>query len=175
MKRTGFFLKMTVILACIATGITGITPAYALQQKNTAVDSNVQSNVNSKVNYYRIDKVKTIRGEIIRVNTEKCYEQNDYTVIYLKEKKSQTVYRVEVSPLWFFEVDLMTGSRIEVTGSVNKTGNVNHVMTRSIMFRGELYEFRDKHGFPLWRGKGGQRNRSGYGKGRRKHGQRGSY
>jgi hypothetical protein len=81
---------------------------------------------------------------------------------------------VEVSPRWFFEVDLMVGGRVEVTGSVNTIEGVHHVMTRSIMFRGELYEFRDKYGFPLWRGKNnGDRGHRGRGGGKR--GNRGNY
>lgn len=165
MKRTGIFLWI------LALAWVGFSPLSAQNQGQAKANATV----NSTVNYYRVDKVETIGGEIIRVESEKCYNQNDYTVIYLKEKKSGAIYRVEVSPQWFFEVDLMAGSRIEVTGSVNKSGNVNNIMTRSIMFRGQLFEFRDKHGFPLWRGKSGQGNRRGQGRGRRKHGQRGSY
>jgi RecG-like helicase len=107
-----------------------------------------------KVKYYRVNTVRTVRGEITAVKTEKCYRQKDYTVIYLKEKKSGHLYRVEVSPRWYFNMDLMVGSRVAVTGSVSKTNQINQVMTRSIMFQGEMFHFRDKHGFPLWQGKG---------------------
>ncbi len=107
------------------------------------------------IKYYRVDSVKTIKGEVINITSEKSYHKRDFTVIYLKEKKSGEIYRVEVSPEWFFNMDLMKGSKIEVTGSYCLMEDDKHLlMTRSITFQGEIYQFRDKYGFPLWRGKG---------------------
>jgi hypothetical protein len=107
------------------------------------------------IKYYRVDSVKTIKGEVINITSEKSYHKRDFTVIYLKEKKSGEIYRVEVSPEWFFNMDLMKGSKIEVTGSHCRMEDDTHLlMTRSITFQGEIYQFRDKYGFPLWRGKG---------------------
>lgn len=103
--------------------------------------------------YYRLDKVKTVTGQIQEIKSEKCYQGRDFIIIYLKEKKSGDIYRVEVSPEWFFHLDLMQGSLIEVTGSYNKEADSLLIMTRSITFQGETYQFRDKFGFPLWRGK----------------------
>lgn len=137
-----------------------------------AVESGAQK---GKINYYRIDKVQTLRGEITAVKTEKCYKQNDYTVIYLKEKKTGDSYRVEVAPQWFFAMDLVKGCRVEITGSVSKTADVKQVMTRSIMFQGEKVHFRDKHGFPLWRGKKRKGNRKFPGKRRGERRKRGNF
>jgi hypothetical protein len=109
-----------------------------------------------QVKYFQVDKVKTIRGEITDIKTEKSYHKNDFIVIYLKvkEKTGEEIYRVEVSPEWFFAMDLMKGGKIEVTGSYSTISGQGLMMTQSITFQGEKYEFRDKYGFPLWRGKG---------------------
>ena len=107
-----------------------------------------------QIKYYRVDSVKAIKGEIVDITSEKSYHKRDFTVIYLKEKKSGEIYRVEVSPQWFFNMDLMKGSKIEVIGSYCRMEDDKHLlMTRSITFQGELHQFRDKYGFPLWRGK----------------------
>lgn len=109
-----------------------------------------------QVKYFQVDKIKTIRGEITDIKTEKSYYRNDFIVIYLKvkEKTGEEIYRVEVSPEWFFAMDLMKGSKIEVTGSYSTIDGQSLMMTQAITFQGEMYEFRDKYGFPLWRGKG---------------------
>jgi hypothetical protein len=123
-----------------------------------------------QVKYFRVDKVKTIRGEITDIKTEKSYHKNDFIVIYLKvkEKTGEEIYQVEVSPEWFFAMDLMKGGKIEVTGSYCTIDGQNLMMTQSITFQGEKYEFRDKYGFPLWRGKGKYMKQGYRGKGKRK-------
>lgn len=123
-----------------------------------------------QIKYYRVDNVKTIAGEIVDIKSEKSFHTSDFTVIYLKEKKSGEIYKVEVSPVWFFNMDLMKGSKIEITGSLFPGNETHLVMTRSIAFQGEIVHFRDKNGFPLWRGKRGQRDRGGRGKRRRRGG-----
>jgi hypothetical protein len=122
-----------------------------------------------QLKYYRIDTVKTVKGEIAAVKNEPCYNKKNFIVIYLKEKESGETYRVEVSPQWYFSMDLMIGSRIEVTGSFSQANGINQIMTRSIMFQGELFRFRDKSGFPLWRKKGMGQDRSRTGKHKTRH------
>ena len=130
--------------------------------------ASVQDPQGQQVKYYRVDQVITLKGEIIEIKTEKCYQDKDFIVLYLKEKKSGDRYRVEVSPGWFFTMDLPTGSQIEVTGSTGKVGETDLLIAQSITFRGELNQFRDKSGFPLWRGKGKYMKDARQGKGKRK-------
>lgn len=118
--------------------------------------------------YYRVDQVKTVRGEIAEIKKEACYRSNNFMIIYLEDKKNNIVYRVEVSPDWFYKLELMKGSSIEVTGSYSKAQEVNLIIARSITFGGEIYYFRDKYGFPLWQGKGKNRRHGGRGRMRRK-------
>ncbi|MCP4214572.1 MAG: hypothetical protein GY765_07940, partial [bacterium] len=102
---------------------------------------------------------------IVSVKTEKLASAKKYAVIYLKEKTSGEIYRVEVSPRWYFHLDLIMGSRIEVTGSFSKSGSTRVIMTRTITSRGKRYHFRDKHGFPMWRGTRKQKRRVKRGRG----------
>ncbi|MCK5057804.1 MAG: hypothetical protein KAT34_14185 [Candidatus Aminicenantes bacterium] len=127
-----------------------------------------QRGTGRRFKYYRVDRVKTFKGEILEIKKEECYRNINFMVIYLKEKKSGVIYRVEVSPGWFYDLELMKGSAIEVTGSNTKTQAQNLVIARSITFRGESYYFRDKYGFPLWQGKQKQMRRGGKGRMRRK-------
>ncbi len=92
-----------------------------------------------------------------------------------------------MSPSWYFSLNLLKGSQVEVTGSVaepSKTINQTAqrevepgkepvlVIARSIVFQGEIFHLRDNNGFPLWRGKRQmnreRRAREGEGKGKQK-------
>ena len=106
-----------------------------------------------QLRYYRMDTVKTIKGTISAIKNEKKHRKSSFIILYLKEKANGDSYRIEVSPNWFFNLDLMPGSKIEVTGSYCTMKNESSIMARSITFQGEIYKFRDKYGFPLWRGK----------------------
>ena len=122
------------------------------------------------VKYFQVDKVKTLKGEITKIKREKSYFKDNFIILYLKvkDKLGEEIYRVEVSPEWFFAMDLMKGSKVEVTGSISKVNDQSLIMTQSITYMGERYKFRDKNGFPLWRGKGKFMKRSFQGKGKRK-------
>jgi hypothetical protein len=154
MKKKAILFTLALVLAALHS-----VPAQGRQEQ--------------QVKYYRVDQVDTMQGEIIAIKTEKCYQENDFVVLYLKEKTSGETYRVEVSPGWFFTLDLMEGSQIEVTGSSSKAGETNLVIAQSITFRGELSQFRDQSGFPLWRGKG--KHLQGAQRGKRKRKQRGRH
>lgn len=106
--------------------------------------------------YFQVDHIKTVCGEITDIKTERTYHKNDFIVIYLKvkEKTGAELYRVEVSPKWFFTMEIIKGSKIEVKGSYCSIDGQRVMMTQSIVFQGKTYEFRDKFGFPLWKGKG---------------------
>jgi hypothetical protein len=123
-----------------------------------------------KVKYFQIDKVKTFRGEITEIKREKSYSKDNFIILFLKvkDKTGDEIYRVEVSPEWFFVMDLLKGSKVEITGSYSKIHGQSFLMTQSITFMGERYKFRDKNGFPLWRGKGKLMKGSFRGKGKRK-------
>jgi len=124
-----------------------------------------QRGAGRRYKYYRVDRVKTVKGEVLEIKKEECYRDKNFTVLYLKEKNSGTVYRVEVAPGWFYQLELMTGSAVAVTGSSTQTQGQNLIIARSITFQGESFYFRDEYGFPLWQGKRRQR-RQGGGRGR---------
>ncbi len=139
-------------------------------------DKSKPADEKKELRYYRIDTVKTISGEITAIKSERSFHKIDFTVLYVKEKKSGKVYRVEVAPRWFFDLDVVTGSYISVQGSFSGGNGINQIMTRSITFQGGQHHFRGSTGFPMWRNtkrgkkfreRGNHRRR---GSGRRKHG-----
>lgn len=121
------------------------------------------------IKFFNTATQKTIVGEVTAIIQEETEAQHPFVVITLKEKKSALTYRVEVAPQWFFEMDLMAGSLVEINGSVVSTDDTPTLLASAITFQGERFVFRDPNGFPLWRGRGSDRaNPSGKGNRRRR-------
>lgn len=119
--------------------------------------------------YFRIDKIISVSGKIIKIRMEESYRKNKFIIFELEELKSDKTYDVEVSPQWFYGLDVAEGSMLEVKGSLNILNARNLILAQSIIFEGEVFNFRDKFGFPLWRGKRqGYRNTGWKGEKRRK-------
>lgn len=137
--------------------------ASAATEKTGGTDG---KSVGKSIKYYRVDKVMTVSGDISEIKSEKSYNRSNFIVVYLKDIKTKQPYKVEISPDWYFQLDLMKGNRIEVTGALNRIEKQNLVMTRTLVFQGKEYHFRDKNGFPLWRGEGRSYKGKGYGRGR---------
>jgi hypothetical protein len=56
--------------------------------------------------FYNVDSEKKIEGQIQEIKMEPRYKGSaPFLVIKLEEKGTQTVYNVEVSPIWFFDHD----------------------------------------------------------------------
>ncbi len=150
MKQPYFYLFVFLLL-------TAVTAGHARQQQQK---------------YYRVDQVKTVTGEVQEIKSEPCFNDKIFMVIYLREKKTGRTYRVEVSPQWYYHLELMVGSLVEVTGSFSENKGGYHLMVRTVTYRGEHFHFRDKNGFPLWRGKGKGARGMHRGKMRRRGGKR---
>jgi len=103
--------------------------------------------------FYNIDSVIKVKAKVIDIKQEKTYKKNNFIIIYLEELKTGNKLKAEVSPFWFFNLDINKGSLIEIQGSKIKYNKTDYLITKSIIYQGEIYEFRDKLGFPLWRGK----------------------
>ena len=121
---------------------------------------NVNAQAQQPIKYYNLDKIVTVKGEITEIKVEPCYRKRDFIVIHLTDHPNEKHYKVEVSPRWFYNIDLLAGSKIEVTGAVNEIDGENIILASSILFKGELHHFRDPRGFPLWRGKRKQQRNS---------------
>ncbi|MEN8154609.1 MAG: hypothetical protein ABFR75_11370 [Acidobacteriota bacterium] len=102
--------------------------------------------------YFRVDRVISVTGEISKIKTEKSYHKRSFIVFDLIEKKEKKIYKIEVSPQWFYDLDLVEGNLIEVKGSLIKSGKDITLMAQSLTFEGKIVNFRDRNGFPLWRG-----------------------
>ena len=105
-----------------------------------------------KLKYFRMDKIVNISGKIVKIRTEQRYLKNSFIVFEVLEKKTGKVYDVEVSPLWFYKIDVVKGSFIAVKGSLNNLEDKDVILAQSMTCSGEIFNFRDKFGFPLWRG-----------------------
>jgi hypothetical protein len=111
--------------------------------------------------FYNVDKEVSIRGTVRKIIMEPRHENTaPFLMVILEEKTSGKPYRVEISPVWFFEQDLHQGESMSITGSLVAEGTVNLIMARQVRFRGEVMTVRDKHGFPNWSGgRGRQKGR----------------
>lgn len=123
-----------------------------------------------KQHFYNVDKEIKVEGTIEKIIMEPRYKDTaPFLIVALKEKKTQHLYQVEVSPVWFFDYDFHQGESLVITGSLYQTGeNRFNLIAREIQFKGELFTLRDKHGFPNWRGGKSLQKKRGKGKGRGK-------
>jgi len=104
--------------------------------------------------FYNVDSEKKIEGRIQDIKMEPRYKSTaPFLVIKLAENGTQTVYNVEISPIWFFDQDFHKGEDLTVIGSYYLTdGKTPSIIAREIRYRGRTLALRDKHGFPNWRG-----------------------
>jgi hypothetical protein len=103
--------------------------------------------------FYNVDREITVRGTVKEVVLEpRSKDTAAFLTVILEEKETARVYKVEISPAWFFQQDLHQGESLQITGSLVAEGRLGLVMARRVRFRGELLNVRDKHGFPNWRG-----------------------
>ncbi len=107
---------------------------------------------NTGFKYFRVDRIDSVTGEILKIRTEKSYHKRIFIILDLLEKKEMKIYKIEVSPQWFYNLDLIEGNIIKVTGSLKRSEKEIFLMAQSITFEGEIFNFRDRNGFPLWRG-----------------------
>ncbi len=119
--------------------------------------------------YYNLDRVSTVKGTIVAIDTQQSYHKHEFITIELSVPKSGANVTIEVCPQWFFQLDLLNGMEIEATGSIVETQGKTILMSRSLRYGGEIHYFRDENGFPLWRGRRKSRNQ-GRGEQRRRQG-----
>lgn len=109
--------------------------------------------------FYNIDKEITILGSVKEIIMEPRYKNTaPFLIVKLAERKTQTLYTVEICPTWFFNKDIHQGETLQAIGSLSRRGENNLLVARTVKFKGEMFILRDKHGFPNWSGKSGRRN-----------------
>ncbi|OGD18310.1 MAG: hypothetical protein A2W03_14335 [Candidatus Aminicenantes bacterium RBG_16_63_16] len=115
--------------------------------------------------FYNLDTERQVEGVIQEVMFEPLYENRaPFLVVVLEENKTGVIYRVEVSPAWFFNYDFHKGEPAKVTGSFYSKDASSCLIARKLQAGGETFLLRDSRGFPNWRGgpatvKGGRRGR----------------
>lgn len=115
--------------------------------------------------FYNVDTEKQVEGTIRELLFEPRYEDRaPFLILLLEEKKSGEVYRVEISPVWFFDRDLHAGESVKVVGSLYAKEGTRYIIARELQSAGETFLLRDSRGFPSWRG--GKMKRAGQHRGR---------
>jgi len=108
--------------------------------------------------FYNIDKEITVLGSVKEIILEPRYKNTaPFLIVKLEEKNTQTIYTVEVSPVWFFDKDIHKGETLQAVGSLSKRGSNNLLVARTVKFKGKMFVVRDKHGFPNWSRRSGRR------------------
>jgi hypothetical protein len=104
--------------------------------------------------FYSVDTERRIEGTIKDVVFEPRYgDRASFLILLLEEKGARTLYRVEISPAWFFDRDLHKGEKVKVIGSYYTTKDgTNVLIARQLQAGGETFMLRDSRGFPSWRG-----------------------
>ncbi len=103
--------------------------------------------------FYNVDTEKQVEGVIEQVLFEPRYEDRaPFLVIVVEEKKTSQKFRVEVSPVWFFNRDLHKGEPVKILGSVDGKDDDVYIIARELKTGGETFRLRDSRGFPNWRG-----------------------
>lgn len=118
--------------------------------------------------FYNIDTEIRVEGTIQEIIMEPRYKDTSpFLVVLLEEKKTQKIYQVEISPVWFFDRDFYKGESLTVKGSLySSDGKSLNIIAREVQARGETLFLRDKHGFPNWRGGKSQMKKRGKGRGK---------
>lgn len=106
-----------------------------------------------QIKYFKLDKIVTLTGKIVSIEDDSSESHQGQFVVILMRDKTNNLYYLEVSPKWFFRVDLLEGAEIKVKGALNVINKKNILLIQSITHQGEIYHFRDQRGFPLWRGR----------------------
>lgn len=103
--------------------------------------------------FYNVDTERQVEGTIQKFIFEPRYEGSaPFLILILEESKTGQVYRVEISPVWFFDYDLHKGEKIKVTGSLYTKDETQFIIARQLQVGGEIFLLRDSRGFPNWRG-----------------------
>lgn len=122
-------------------------------EKNQAPQNEKQTQAPRQVHFYNVDSERKIEGTIQEILLEPRYEERQpFLMIVIKEKTTGEIYKVEVSPAWFFNYDLHKGEAIKIVGSYYSQNNENYLIARELQVGGETFRVRDRRGFPNWRG-----------------------
>lgn len=104
--------------------------------------------------FYDVDAEVLIEGSVESIRFEPRYAGTaPFLVLGLRERKTDRILQVEVSPVWFFDRDFHQGESVRIIGSlVSQPGQPSLLIAREVTVQGETVTVRDRKGFPSWRG-----------------------
>lgn len=108
----------------------------------------------TSAHFYDVDAEVRIEGLVESIRFEPRYAGTaPFLVLGLKERKTERIIQVEVSPVWFFDRDFHQGEPVRIIGSlVAQAGQSPLLIAREVTVQGETVTVRDRKGFPSWRG-----------------------
>ena len=104
--------------------------------------------------FYNVDKEIRLEGTVREIALEPRYTGTaPFLVLRVEASAEKKMYKVEVSPSWFFGQDIHGGEKVKIVGSLSEAREgLPTVMARELQLRGETFTLRDKRGFPSWQG-----------------------
>lgn len=104
--------------------------------------------------FYNVDKEIRLEGTVREIALEPRYKGTaPFLVLRVEASAEKKMYKVEVSPSWFFGQDIHGGEKVKIVGSLSEAREgLPTVMARELQLRGETFTLRDKRGFPSWQG-----------------------
>ncbi|HUT07353.1 MAG TPA: hypothetical protein VMY15_00785 [Candidatus Latescibacteria bacterium] len=104
--------------------------------------------------FYNVDKEVKIEGVVRQISLEPRYKGTaPFLVLRVEASAEKKMYKVEVSPSWFFGQDIHGGEKVKIVGSLSEAREgLPTVIVRELQLRGETFTLRDKRGFPSWQG-----------------------
>ena len=105
---------------------------------------------------YNIDKIETVNGEVVSVDTHTSRRGVSQGVHLLVNTGQETV-EVHLAPSWYLEerdFEIAPEDKIAITGSKIDINGEKAIIASQLKKGNETLTLRDEYGFPLWRGRG---------------------
>jgi hypothetical protein len=81
-----------------------------------------------KFKYFRLDKIVTVSGKMLTVKIDTYSGRKNFMVLKLKDQ-NHILYRIEVSPGWFYKANIIKDDFVQIKGSLNII-NKNNIILR---------------------------------------------
>lgn len=99
--------------------------------------------------FFSPEKKVEIEGKVEKIEENQGFCKSPYFVVMNVKDKAGRVFKIFVSPIWFFKERPDIGEKVKIKGSYSDEDRTT-LIAEWIYFRGEKIYLRDERGFPLW-------------------------